>query len=535
MIFYFPYHLFKEKERIILYGFGEEGQAFYAQIKKYGYVELVAVADKNAARVGNVSIEPETGICRHEFDAILITVGDAQDAQRIKKRLISLGIKEQYIKWGGQSTTENGFWTFYFRQLKAVAKSLQIEPIERKSSIAHPAVPLSVDPVRFLSCRSDIKELGEVVDVIIPIYNAYEYVTECVESVLVSTDTPYNLYLANDCSTDSKIHEFLMKLKKRSLPHSLQKLTIIEHERNMGFLRTTNEAIQATKNHVVLLNSDTEVPKGWLRRLLQPILEGERVASVTPTTNAASFCSFPHLGLDNPLFENNSLNRIDNACASLSADCCMEVPSGVGFCIAMNRATIRMVGMFDTIFGLGYGEETQWCLRAAAAGWKNVWHPGLFVYHKHGVSFNQAMSQEKLKEKKRESSQIFLKQYPNYKTVMKKFREGRAWHNYYEWIKCQLWCSDVGIKLYVGTASDTVRDENYCLLRHSDDGKNIIWEIYHKDRGGSFSFQSKTLTMVRLKRLLELFRIKYILQMSNDSRTEYTFIDMDLLHKWINK
>ena len=47
-------------------------------------------------------------------------------------------------------------------------------------------------------------------DIIIPIYNAYDALVECTESVLKNTDLKDNgLILIDDCSTDSRIKEYL--------------------------------------------------------------------------------------------------------------------------------------------------------------------------------------------------------------------------------------------------------------------------------------------------------------------------------------
>jgi hypothetical protein len=39
-------------------------------------------------------------------------------------------------------------------------------------------------------------------------------------------------------------------------------------------------------------------------------------------------------------------------------------------------------------FGRGYGEENDFCRRAAHAGWRNVLAADVFVYHEGGVSFS---------------------------------------------------------------------------------------------------------------------------------------------------
>ena len=54
----------------------------------------------------------------------------------------------------------------------------------------------------------------------------------------------------------------------------------------------------------------------------------------------------------------------------------------------MSKNAIEKVGVLDAdSFGMGYGEENDWCQRAILAGYRNVQVENLFVYHKHGGSF----------------------------------------------------------------------------------------------------------------------------------------------------
>ena len=49
---------------------------------------------------------------------------------------------------------------------------------------------------------------------------------------------------------------------------------------------------------------------------------------------------------------------------------------------------MRQIGGFDaTTFGRGYGEENDWCMRAAAFGWRNVLCETAYVVHVGNASF----------------------------------------------------------------------------------------------------------------------------------------------------
>jgi GT2 family glycosyltransferase/glycosyltransferase involved in cell wall biosynthesis len=230
----------------------------------------------------------------------------------------------------------------------------------------------------------------EIVDVIVPIYNAYEYTQKCIETVYKNTDIPFNLYLINDCSTDTRIGELLYKLRDSARPENLKKLEIIENEENLGFVKNVNKGMSLTSNHVVLLNTDTEVPPNWLSKIIKPILDNPDISSVTPFSNSATTCSFPNFDEDNDLPENLTVDDLGYIFEKYGSSEYIELPSGIGFCMAINRKVLNEIGLFDAqTFGKGYGEENDWCLRAHSCGYKNVLIPNLFVYHKHGVSFKQ--------------------------------------------------------------------------------------------------------------------------------------------------
>lgn len=258
------------------------------------------------------------------------------------------------------------------------------------------------------------------VDVIIPIYNAYEYTRKCVASVYENTDTDYNLYMINDCSSDERIGLFLEGLKNSDRPIHLKKLVVLENEENVGFIKTVNKGLMHSRNHVVLLNTDTEVPYGWMSRLVCPIINDESIASVTPFSNAANICSFPEMVIDNALPEGMSVQDVDYIFRQYGGNRTVDIPTGVGFCMAMNRKCITAIGAFDVIYDKGYGEENDWCCRARKKGYRNVMVTNLYVYHKHGVSFGELASKSKERRTK-ENLRILTDRYPDYMLAVDEF------------------------------------------------------------------------------------------------------------------
>lgn len=76
----------------------------------------------------------------------------------------------------------------------------------------------------------------------------------------------------------------------------IPRVTLIETAANLGFVGSVNLGLRqavARGAHVVLLNADAFVPPGWASRLLRPIEEDARVATVTPMSNDAQILSVP--------------------------------------------------------------------------------------------------------------------------------------------------------------------------------------------------------------------------------------------------
>jgi GT2 family glycosyltransferase len=65
-----------------------------------------------------------------------------------------------------------------------------------------------------------------------------------------------------------------------------------------------------------------------------------------------------------------------------------EFPVLNGFCTMVAREVFQTIGLYDEdAFPMGYGEETDLCLRARRAGFRLTLADDAFVYHHKSVSF----------------------------------------------------------------------------------------------------------------------------------------------------
>ena len=231
------------------------------------------------------------------------------------------------------------------------------------------------------------KQLRDV-SVIVPIYNGRAHLERLLPALVRNTSRDVEFIFFDDASPDRSVAELI-----KPVLHALPRARFIRSPENRGFVGTVNAAAELAQRHFVLLNTDTDVPPGWLERLMAPIFADPGIASATPFSNAATIFSFPRPNEDNRLPGGLSVERIDAAFRSLPREHWpaagqLEVPTGVGFCMAINGDVWRSLGGFDVAaFGRGYGEENDFCQRSVARGYRHVLVPNLFVHHDHGGSF----------------------------------------------------------------------------------------------------------------------------------------------------
>jgi GT2 family glycosyltransferase len=254
-----------------------------------------------------------------------------------------------------------------------------------------------IDPDYFFETFHTEKYLlpDTTIDIIIPVYNGYEFLENLFESLRTHTTHSYRLIVVNDASPDERVKPFLHEQLK-----SFKDAILIDNRNNLGFVLSVSSAVEKTNGHFVILNTDTEVPPFWLERLMYPIFKLPNVASTTPFTNAGTIASFPQFLEDNEIFEGESVTGLDKHFMEVNPDPhYAHLPTGVGFCMGVNYDLIQEIGFFDKkAFGKGYGEENDWCQRAIKHGYANLLVPNLFVYHKHGGSFPSELKQQLLQE-----------------------------------------------------------------------------------------------------------------------------------------
>lgn len=248
---------------------------------------------------------------------------------------------------------------------------------------------LSPPSLRQILARPRPRKEQARADVVIPVYGNRRLTLRAIDSVLAAPVTvPFELIVVDDASPDPVLAADLRELAAQGL------VSLLVNDTNLGFVRSANRGLVLHADRdVVLLNSDTHVFGDWLDRLLAVLHGASRIATVTPLSNSATILSYPIALRENsePGLDYAALDRI---CAQIDAKP-VELPTGIGFCMAIKRKCIDEIGGFDAAeFGRGYGEENDFCRRSAAKGWRHAAAPNVFVWHRGGGSF--AEQREKL-------------------------------------------------------------------------------------------------------------------------------------------
>lgn len=229
----------------------------------------------------------------------------------------------------------------------------------------------------------------------IPVYGAADDLRRCLESVARHTDL--------------ERHRVIIVLDGPQEPLPDFPATILRNETRRGFVRSVNRGMRESSRDVVLLNSDTIVTANWLEKLIDAAYSSERIGTVTPLSNEATICSVRMCG------------DVDSFAAHVervSARAYPRLPTAVGFCMFIRRALLDELGLFDESFGLGYGEENDFCLRASERGWLHVCDDATFIHHAGHRSFGASRFVQQWRARR-----TLARKHPRYMALIAEFMQ----------------------------------------------------------------------------------------------------------------
>jgi GT2 family glycosyltransferase len=209
-------------------------------------------------------------------------------------------------------------------------------------------------------------------DIIIPSWNMSEYAINCLLSIKANSFNYRVIFVDNGSEENEfeRVNEVLQKM-----PHLL-----IQNETNLGFIKATNAGIKASDApFIILMNNDTEAVTMWLQKLMNPLRKVKEAGLSGPLTTTVDSWQGRY-----PKGRRGFILREKGMLAF--------------FCTMIKREVIEKVGLLDEVFGVGFGDDDDYCHRALNAGFKLALVQDLVIPHHHRSTFKSLYSMEMIKE-----------------------------------------------------------------------------------------------------------------------------------------
>jgi len=217
--------------------------------------------------------------------------------------------------------------------------------------------------------------VSDLVSIVIPAHNQLAFSRECIYSIKANTEHPYKLILVDNGSTDGTRRFF------ESVPDA----TVVHSDDNKGFAGGVNLGLAHAEGHVLLLNNDTIVPRGWLGRLVRALRSDDGIGMVGPMSNCVSGPQqINNLSLKNM----DAINAQAEALYAREGDKLVPTLRLVGFCLLIRDSVFSQVGLFDESYKTGNFEDDDYCLQVNRLGYRLAIACGSFVFHYGSRTFN---------------------------------------------------------------------------------------------------------------------------------------------------
>lgn len=253
--------------------------------------------------------------------------------------------------------------------------------------------------------------------VIVPVYGDWESLQENIKHLKksISRFSKWEVLFVNDCGPEADMLERLILDKIKG--H--RNFKYFRNDENLGFVKNCNRAVFELSNQdndVVLLNSDALVTKGALQNMHKILYTQDTIGAVCPRSNAATIFSVPMKPEPGKTYSMEESYKIYKKIRNKLPEY-YESPIAHGFCMMIRREVIEAHGLFDEVYGKGYGEENDFCMRIRREGWKCAVANKSYVFHYKARSFTE----EKRTEQVKKNEKILDARYPEYRGLVREY------------------------------------------------------------------------------------------------------------------
>jgi GT2 family glycosyltransferase len=173
----------------------------------------------------------------------------------------------------------------------------------------------------------------------------------------------------------------------RQQPHLL-----IRNTENTGFVKAVNQGLwSASAERIVILNNDTAVVPGWLEKLDAALIGDIGIAGPRTTTPNSWQGRWP------------------------AGKGIIVLPAGAMlafFCAMIRHEVFQKVGYLDQNFGIGLGDDDDYCYRARLKGFRLALVLDLVIPHYHRSTFRTLYTEAEIQSMQRAALRRLRAKYP---------------------------------------------------------------------------------------------------------------------------
>ncbi len=257
------------------------------------------------------------------------------------------------------------------------------------------------------------------VSIIIPFKDQFNYLEQCVQSILAKSSYQNYEILCVDNESDATAM-FLFKKKV-----SDRRIRFLSMPGEFNFSLINNRAANhADGTYIIFLNNDTEViSEDWIEQMLM-LAQQEKVGAVGAKLLYPDG-SIQHAGLVIPKGEYAShIYKFAPSTNSGYMDELHYVRNVIGVtaaCMMVRKKTFDSLAGFDTKMAIA-GNDVDLCIRLWVSGYRNIFTPFATLYHHESISRGYDTGYDKKKRFKKELAYFFKKHRSFLKTGDPYFR-----------------------------------------------------------------------------------------------------------------
>jgi GT2 family glycosyltransferase len=225
-----------------------------------------------------------------------------------------------------------------------------------------------------------------VFDIIIPVWNQWELTVACLRSIKKYSQQ-YRLIVINNGSEAAEWSRIEQELSQH------RNVLVITNAENVGFVKAVNQGIgKVEAPFTVLMNNDTEAVYFWLQKLKTPLVVNNRIMLSGPLTTTPDSWQgkYPKNRAGWTVRESGML---------------------AFFCTMFRSEVFKTVGLLDEAFGVGFGDDDDYCLRVLKAGYKMALVQDIVIPHHHRSTFKKLYSDETISEMQKTAINRFYEKH----------------------------------------------------------------------------------------------------------------------------